>query len=85
MAWRPDKGNYSHYWDLGLRVKERGRILHLLARPVSADLGYVDARRLRRAYEQYCRGGTVNRQQLWNALTLEAWLRDRPGADAAGG
>ena len=81
----PDKGDYTHYWDLGLRVRERERILHLLTRPVSADLGYVDAARLRRAYEDYCRGGPVNRPQLWNALTLEAWLRDRLGADAPGG
>jgi asparagine synthase (glutamine-hydrolysing) len=74
---RPDKGNYLPYWDLGLRVKERQRILGLLDRPVSADFGYIDAGRLRRAYENYCRGGAINRQQLWNALTLESWLRNR--------
>jgi asparagine synthase (glutamine-hydrolysing) len=84
VARRADKGNYAHYWDLGLRVKERARIERLLADPVAAQLGYVDAARLRRAYERYRDGGTINRQQLWNALTLEDWLRDRVGAKIAG-
>jgi asparagine synthase (glutamine-hydrolysing) len=76
---RPDKGEYLYYWDLGLRERERPRVLRLLDRPVSARLGLVDAVKLRRAYDRYCHGGSINRRQLWNALTLEAWLRERSG------
>jgi asparagine synthase (glutamine-hydrolysing) len=72
---RGDKGNYLSYLDLGLRVRERERILKMIERPLAAELGYVDARRLRWAYEAYCQGGDIDRTQLWNTLTFEAWLR----------
>lgn len=73
---RADKGNYLYYWDLGLRYKERNRILRLLDRPVSDELGYVDGRILRDCYLKYCQGGKIHRRQLWNALMLERWLRE---------
>jgi asparagine synthase (glutamine-hydrolysing) len=74
---RSDKGNYLYYWDLGLRVKERTRIEELFRRPLAAELGYVDAAKLRKAYAHYCAGGSINRAQLWATVTLEAWLRQR--------
>lgn len=72
---RADKGDYLYYWDLGLRVQERPRILGLLQDPVSAQLGYVEPQELRRAYDQYCRGQEIDRRQFWNWLTPEQWLR----------
>ncbi len=72
---RPDKGNYLHYWDLGLRCKERPTILRLLEGPITAELGLVDPRKLQAAYEEYCRRGKIHRAQFWNWLTLEDWLR----------
>jgi asparagine synthase (glutamine-hydrolysing) len=75
---RADKGNYLGYFHLGLREKERPRIERLLERPVSAELGYVDAEALRLAYAAYARGGSIHLAQLWRALTLESWLRERP-------
>jgi asparagine synthetase B (glutamine-hydrolysing) len=77
VANRADKGDYLYYWDLGLRERERPRVLELLDRPVAGRLGFVDAGKLRRAYDRYCRGGPINRRQLWHALTLETWLRER--------
>ena len=72
---RRDKADYLHYWDLGLRYQERERILRLFDKALAADRGYIDAPKLRAAYARYCRGGPINRRQLWNALTLEVWLR----------
>jgi len=72
---RADKGDYLYYWDLGLRFKERPRILGLLEDPVSAELGFVEPCKLQTAYEEYCRGGEMDRRQFWNWLTLEQWLR----------
>ncbi|MFC1597334.1 asparagine synthase-related protein [Planctomycetota bacterium] len=72
---RSDKGNYIYYWDLGVRKKERPRILELLEDPISAELGFVEPRRLERAYDRYCRGGEIDRRQFWSWLTLEQWLR----------
>ncbi len=77
IAERADKGDYLYYWDLGLRHRERPRILRMLEAPAAADCGYIDADKLRCAYQRYCRGGRINRRQLWNTLTLEAWLRGR--------
>jgi asparagine synthase (glutamine-hydrolysing) len=74
---RPDKGDYLAYWDLGIRSNERPRIEQMLARPLAAEHGFIDPRSLRRAYQDYGQGGEINRRQLWNALTLEAWLRQR--------
>ncbi len=76
---RPDKGNYLHYWDLGLRIKERDRILWILERPIAAELGYIDGKVLRDCYQRYCEGGDIHRRQLWNVLTLERWLRFQHG------
>jgi asparagine synthase (glutamine-hydrolysing) len=81
---RPDKGDYLHYWDLGLRERERPRVLRLFDRPVAERLGFFDGAKLRRAYDRYCHGGPINRKQLWNALTLEAWLRETSLAGASG-
>ncbi|NQT12759.1 MAG: hypothetical protein HQ582_08420 [Planctomycetes bacterium] len=72
---RRDKSRYNHYFDLGLRDRERPRILDLLEEPISAELGFVEPRPLRKAYESYARGGEINRGQLWSWLTLEQWLR----------
>jgi asparagine synthase (glutamine-hydrolysing) len=75
---RGDKGNYLHYWDLGARDKERARIEQLLERPLAAEGGFVDAARLRRAYQAYCAGGPIDRRRFWNAIQLEQWLRTSP-------
>jgi asparagine synthase (glutamine-hydrolysing) len=75
IAGRADKGDYLYYWDLGLRVRERPRIEALLHQPLAEELGYVDARALRKAYARYCAGGSIYRGQLWAAVTLEDWLR----------
>ncbi len=72
---RADKGSYLYYWDLGLRVKERPRILALFHKPISQELGFVELSRLRKAYDDYCRGKQIDRRLLWNWITLEKWLR----------
>jgi asparagine synthase (glutamine-hydrolysing) len=73
---RSDKANYMYYWDLGVRHRERDRIRSMLQSPISAERGYIDARRLRAEYERYCHGAAIDRRQLWHALTLESWLRN---------
>jgi asparagine synthase (glutamine-hydrolysing) len=74
IAYRSDKSNYLHYWDLGVRVRERERILKMLDRSIAADLRLIDARKLKSEYVRYCRGAAIDRRKLWNALTLEDWL-----------
>jgi asparagine synthase (glutamine-hydrolysing) len=81
ITQRSDKGNYLAYWDLGVRDQERPRIEKLLDRPLAGELGYLDARRLRSAYQDYCAGKPIHRASLWNALTLEKWLRRRESGE----
>lgn len=72
---RPDKSRYNYYYDLGLRERERPRILEMLKEPISAEMGFVQPRPLQEVYDRYCRGEEIDRGQFWNWLTLEQWLR----------
>jgi asparagine synthase (glutamine-hydrolysing) len=58
----------------GLRERETGKVWDLLRGMRAADMGFVDEARLHEEYRSYLAGrnqGTL----LWQALTLEAWLR----------
>lgn len=73
---RPDKTGFGGYLDLGLRVREAARLRAMLAEPLLAELGWVDAARLRSAYERYLAGSeAVSAPDLFFPITLERWLR----------
>jgi asparagine synthase (glutamine-hydrolysing) len=63
----------------GLWEREVGRIRELLTDSEADRMGLVDGRRLKQAYEELCRSPRGNPTQLWQALTLEMWLRVRMG------
>jgi asparagine synthase (glutamine-hydrolysing) len=75
ITLRADKANYLYYWDLGVRVHERDRIVQMLDSSVAHHNGLIDAAKLRFEYDRYCRGAAIDRRSLWRALTMEAWLR----------
>jgi asparagine synthase (glutamine-hydrolysing) len=58
---------------------ERQRIDALLRDPILAQLGWIDASRLRHAVEQARCGIPVHNVQLFSALSLETWLAVRAG------
>lgn len=57
-----------------LRERAVANVEALLADPVSAQLGYVDAARLRSHYTAF-RAGEALHPTFWWALSLEMWLR----------
>lgn len=59
---------------------ERQRLDGLLRDPVLAQLGFIDAGRLRQAVEDARRGVPVNNVQLFSTLSLETWLAVQRGA-----
>jgi asparagine synthase (glutamine-hydrolysing) len=63
-------------WSL---TRERGRIDAMLRDPILAQLGCVDAQRLRAAVESARHGVVHNLVFLMSALSLETWLSVRSG------
>jgi asparagine synthase (glutamine-hydrolysing) len=63
---RRDKTSLSPFFDRAMQSRERATIERLLEAPLSAELGIVDAGKLRRA----------EASEKWFAITLEIWLRD---------
>jgi asparagine synthase (glutamine-hydrolysing) len=76
IALRGDKGSYRYYLDYGLRDRERSRITKMLQQPRLAELGFADGEILRQHYAAYCNGAPIHLGQLWNALSMEDWLRE---------
>ena len=73
---RRDKTRFGRFLDLSFREKAAAKIEALLEAPLSADLGILDAAQLRAAYRAYRTGqGTGSAHLLWNAVTLELWVR----------
>ena len=62
----------------GVREREADRVRAGLTGMVAAELGYVDERRLRAAYEDYAAGRSRS-TRFWSAFSLERWLRARDG------
>lgn len=62
--------------ELGLR-KERCRVLALLEEPRSADLGLIDAAKLKRAWKRYWQGENTEQSLLLSWLRIELWLRGK--------
>lgn len=63
-----------------LRNQENNKVLELMTGMRAAELGYVDETRLRLDYSDYVKGKS-NDTGFWNAITLEAWLRQHvPGS-----
>jgi asparagine synthase (glutamine-hydrolysing) len=58
----------------GLRERERDKVWALMTDMRAAQMGYVDERRLRTAYDDYLAGRSQS-TLFWHSLTLEAWLR----------
>lgn len=58
----------------GLRERGRAHVERLTRDMRAAEAGFVDEERLRAAYRRY-RSGSGGGGLLWNALTLEDWLR----------
>ena len=63
-------------WSL---TREAALLERLLRRPVSAELGWVDAGRLRAAVERVRAGASTERSAVYTALALETWLAVRTG------
>ncbi len=59
--------------------RERGRLEHMLRRPILADLGCVEPAWLRNAVDDARRGIVTNLVSLMYALSLETWLSVRAG------
>lgn len=57
----------------GLREREQGRVRELLTGMRASDLGLVDERLLRAAYDRYLQGSGST--AFWHTLVLEDWLR----------
>jgi len=83
IVQRADKGNYQYYWDLGMRRREKERVLAAFHNSIAAELGLIEKRRLIECYEAYCNGAELERSQLWNAYTLELWLQSVTGQSRA--
>jgi len=74
---RRDKAVSNSYIDRNLREKAARPISRLLEAPMLAQLGVVDERALREAYDAYRAGKTDDTfAPLWLAVTLELWLRE---------
>jgi len=58
----------------GLRERETAKVWKLLTNMRSADLGFVDERNIRQAYQMYLDGKTQD-TSFWYTLSLEDWLR----------
>ncbi len=70
---RPRKVTPIAIAERGLREREIDKVRALLTGMRAAELGFVDERRLRTAYERYLGGRGDPR--FWHTLTLEDWLR----------
>lgn len=60
--------------DRGLRERETGKVWGLLQGMRAAGMGFVDEARLHEEYRSYLARKSQS-THLWQALTLEAWLR----------
>ncbi|HVR98369.1 MAG TPA: asparagine synthetase B family protein [Thermoanaerobaculia bacterium] len=58
----------------GLREREQAKVWALMTDMRVAEMGFVDERRLRAAYDDYL-AGRDRSASFWRALTLEVWLR----------
>jgi asparagine synthase (glutamine-hydrolysing) len=73
---RRDKTWLGAFIDLGFRDKEAKRVESLLQAPLAAELGIVDAFKLRSAFEKHRDRKTESAPGLWYAVTLELWLQE---------
>jgi asparagine synthase (glutamine-hydrolysing) len=77
---RQGKTSFTSFIDMALRYKAVDTIQGMLKSPLSADRGFVDADKLRKAYRAYHEGRPFGSKYLfWRTLTLETWLRRNEG------
>lgn len=57
----------------GIKDRERGKAEVLMRGMRASELGLIDEKKLRRAYEAYCAG--QGNSLFWHTLALEDWLR----------
>lgn len=73
---RRDKTRLGSFLDYSLREKGAARIEDLLAAPVAESFGLIAGDQLRTAFSAYLRGEpNTSGRMLWNALSVEIWLR----------
>jgi hypothetical protein len=79
VIWRKAKGsqlNSRIAWAIGKRA---GLLLSMLKEPLLADLGCIEPKPLIAAVQELASGGGTDEGllQVYNALSLETWLRVR--------
>lgn len=77
---RPRKtGVLTDYFSQSFRADRDGVVSAAFAQPILAELGIVDARQVRRAWEDYRSGRDADGGRLYVAFQTELWLRARAG------
>ena len=66
-------------FDRGLRENGKAAALSLIYDSVAARRGFLDQKKLADAYGALCAGRPANVAGIWQALSFELWLRQRPG------
>lgn len=80
---RPRKTQLGAFVDLSLQ-KEAERVQKLLEAPVAAEIGWLNAPALQKAFASYFTDEPDEaRRALWYAITLELWLRHHPPGGAS--
>jgi asparagine synthase (glutamine-hydrolysing) len=83
LAPRPERtGVTTQYMRESMQGPSRALFDATFERPLLAELGIVDATRLRAEWRQYADSGTGLAHRLYELLQTELWLRARQGTDA---
>jgi len=81
LAPRPERtGVTTQYMREAMRGPARSLFEAAFERPLLAELGIVDASRLRAEWRQYAESGQGLGHRLYELLQTELWLRARQGA-----
>jgi asparagine synthase (glutamine-hydrolysing) len=76
VRMRRSKTHLGGFLALSLGGERRERIERLLAKPLSSEMGILDEKHLRAAYQRTQDGKTEFDLRLWNPIALELWLRE---------
>jgi asparagine synthase (glutamine-hydrolysing) len=74
VCWRPGKTDLSPFFDRNLLAFERKRVEDALFRNNPLIESYVALAPLRKAYNEYTQGASVESYRIWKAVLLELWL-----------
>lgn len=86
LRWRPKRGLFTSAVERGLFRRELERVLQWFRAPRLADLGLIEPRAFRLAYEDAARAVdatwpvlySAHSRDLWLAVSAELWLRALP-------